>query len=159
LAVLGSTLLLLPSLSAPKPRIVWNLTPSVRQGPYIVLSPVVVEPGNLVVAMLPDPWQRYSAARCYIAAGVPILKRVAAVPGSTVCADKARIAIDGQFVTVRRREDGSGKPLPWWEGCRRIGAGQLFLLGDAGSASFDGRYFGPISRQLVLGKAFSLWPR
>jgi type IV secretory pathway protease TraF len=141
----------------PKPKIVWNLTPSVRSGPYMVSDDTIIEPGDLVVARLPDRWRRYAAARRYIASSVPIIKRVGAVSGSTICAHDSQITVDGRLAATRRRDDGAGRPLPWWQGCTRIGAGQVFLLGDIGSASFDGRYVGVSERRLILGKAHLLW--
>ena len=48
--------------------------------------------------------------------------------------------------------------MPWWTGCRRLQPGQLLLLNRT-SASFDSRYFGPVERTAILGKAVLLWQR
>jgi type IV secretory pathway protease TraF len=48
--------------------------------------------------------------------------------------------------------------MPWWEGCRKIGQGELFLLMDS-SLSFDGRYFGISRMEDLVGRAKLLWAR
>jgi type IV secretory pathway protease TraF len=35
--------------------------------------------------------------------------------------------------------------------------GELFLLNSSHPASFDSRYFGPLDRSFVIGKAVPLW--
>jgi type IV secretory pathway protease TraF len=49
--------------------------------------------------------------------------------------------------------------MPWWEGCRRLGRGEIFLLSRRGPASFDSRYFGIIGAGLVVGEARLIWAR
>lgn len=44
-----------------------------------------------------------------------------------------------------------------WQGCRRIGEDEVFLMNGAVPDSFDGRYFGPISTTAIIGKAHLLW--
>ena len=51
---------------------------------------------------------------------------------------------------------GSG-PLPRWQGCRRLGADELFLIATDSAASFDSRYFGPVTRDRVIGRALPVW--
>jgi type IV secretory pathway protease TraF len=43
-----------------------------------------------------------------------------------------------------------------WEGCRMLTAGEIFVLSPANDASFDSRYFGPLSIEFVRGKAVPL---
>jgi type IV secretory pathway protease TraF len=47
--------------------------------------------------------------------------------------------------------------MPSWQGCRRPGAGELFLLAP-GADSFDSRYFGVVPATHVVGRAVPLWP-
>ena len=67
--------------------------------------------------------------------------------------------IDGAPVVTRRRLDPHGRPMPWWEGCHRLAAGELFLLMDRSPLSFDGRYFGVTAPDQIIGKAHLLWAR
>ncbi|HEX9931474.1 MAG TPA: S26 family signal peptidase [Allosphingosinicella sp.] len=49
--------------------------------------------------------------------------------------------------------------MPWWTGCQRLLAGEYLLLMGGNPASFDGRYFGPVSSRQIVGKAVLLWAR
>src|SRR5690606_8558328 len=95
--------------------------------------------------------------RGYISASVPALKPVAGVAGDVVCAQADAVLINGIPVAARRPHDPSGRPLPRLEGCKTLGAEQIFVLSTYAPDSFDGRYFGPISTALVLEKVTPLW--
>ncbi len=47
--------------------------------------------------------------------------------------------------------------MPAWHGCRPLTDCEIFLLNENVVASFDGRYFGPISRIAVFGRLRPLW--
>ena len=55
-----------------------------------------------------------------------LVKRVGASAGDRVCADGDRIFINGRPAALRRPTDLSGRPMPWWEGCSRLGRGEIF---------------------------------
>jgi len=95
--------------------------------------------------------------RGYLPAGVPLVKRIAAMAGDTVCAQGDSIFIDGQSVAVRLSADGEGRPLPSWRGCRTLDQGEVFLLMEGVRTSFDGRYFGPTSISNIVGRLDALW--
>ncbi|WP_298325457.1 S26 family signal peptidase [Asticcacaulis sp.] len=135
------------------PWLIYNASPSVPIGFYIVSPVRQVTTGDLVVAHLPEAARKLADARRYVPATVPVLKHVAAHGGDAVCAIDANILVNGKRVTVRRLRDRLNRPLPWWQGCRRLYAGELFLLNTGAPDSFDSRYFGPVSRNHVIGKA------
>jgi conjugative transfer signal peptidase TraF len=110
------------------------------------------------VAIDPPPRLRdYLATRGYLPTGIPLLKEVAARPGDTVCRQGLTITINGARAGVARAADSIGRVLPVWQGCRTIAAGQIFVMNRRASGSFDGRYFGPIARDRVLGRASPVW--
>ena len=49
------------------------------------------------------------------------------------------------------------RPLPSLQLCRRLQPGELFLLSATNPASFDSRYFGPVSAFAVIGVAHPIW--
>lgn len=55
--------------------------------------------------------------------------------------------------------DRSGRPLPVWQGCRRIPAGEIFLMNGQSEDSLDGRYFGLLPLTTIVGRADPLWTR
>ena len=149
--------LLLPAVHRPNLRLVWNVTASVPVGLYRVLPDETPHRGELV-AVRPSPTlARYMASRRYVEAGALLVKPVAAVAGQQVCRSGATVTIDDETVATARTADRMGRPLPVWTGCRRLSAGTVFLLAPAVSASFDGRYFGPVAITAVVGRALPLW--
>lgn len=151
------SVLLLPALHRPSLRLVWNVTASVPIGLYRVL-PYEVPRRSELAAIRPSPsLTRYMAARHYVETGALLVKPVAAVSGQRVCRTGAIITIDGVRTATARSADRYHRPLPVWAGCYRLRDGAVFLLAPAVSASFDGRYFGPVARESILGRAVPLW--
>ena len=138
-------------------RIVYNASASVPLGWYAVSEPQAIGPGDLVVVRTPLAVEPLVVERGYIGAGVPLVKRVGAIPGSLVCRDDMRVSVDGTPAAVARAADALGRSLPRWSGCRTLGPGDVFLLNSGSPGSFDGRYFGPTPARDIIGKARSLW--
>jgi len=144
--------------SPPRPRLLWNASASAPVGLWRVSPGSSARRGDMVVVRLASPWREFAARRHYLPANVPLLKRVAAVPGDRVCGYGPWIFVSGRVAAVRLGTDGAGRPMPRWQGCRTLGRDTLLLLMDD-PASFDGRYFGPVVRSAVVGKAVPLWLR
>ena len=53
--------------------------------------------------------------------------------------------------------DRLGRRLPVWRQCRALHVDELFLLSTTNPASFDSRYFGPVTISAVIGTAQPLW--
>jgi len=95
--------------------------------------------------------------RGYVGADTLLLKRVTAVSGMTVCRNNLEITIDGGVVAQAASADQQGRPLPRWIGCVTLGSDEVFLLLAGVAASLDGRYFGPLATDTILGRAIPLW--
>jgi conjugative transfer signal peptidase TraF len=139
--------------------LVWNATASAPLGLYRVARARKFERGNFVLAVPAPPLAAFAARRGYLPQGVPLVKRVAAVAGDTVCARGDTIVIDGRFAAARLAADGKGRPLPSWTGCRMLRPGEVFLLMADVPTSFDGRYFGPTPTSQMVGTLYPLWTR
>ncbi len=155
---IGSVALGLTIAWPPAPRLVWNASASAPIGLYQVYPGAPARAGDMVVARLPGGFRMLAAERHYLPANVPLVKRVAAVAGSQVCAGGRTILIDGRPVATRQTADPHGRTLPWWDGCVDLRGRQLFLLMDAPD-SFDGRYVGITDDSDVVGRAVLLWRR
>lgn len=151
-AVLGVTVVALGCLAVVGARTpalaLINESPSLPRGLYLRDAGATIGRGATVA--LPQP----AAGRAYLGAlGMPpevlLIKRVAAVGGDRVCRRGDALAAADRSVPVRDR-DHRGGALPQWRGCRRLGPGELFLLGDT-PGSFDSRYFGPVRSDDVEG--------
>jgi conjugative transfer signal peptidase TraF len=152
-AVLG---LSWPSIST-NIRLVYNPTTSAPKGWYVVERRRVLRVNDYVLAHLPLDAATLANDRHYLPASVPILKRIGAVDDQLVCSLDGNILIDNRVVARALVHDGAGRKLDAWKGCRALTADEIFLLSEANPASFDSRYFGPILRANVIGKARPLW--
>jgi len=140
--------------------VVYNPTDSVPRGWYQVSgidNPASLHVGSIVLARLSADVAAFAGQRGYLPNGVRILKRVGAVAPQSVCVRGQTVRIDGAVVAIARTHDGARRPLQAWPQCRPLATGELFLLSDTNSASFDSRYFGPIAVSAVLGIARPLW--
>lgn len=144
---------------ASPPSLIWNTTASAPIGLYRVLSPRPMRRGDLVAIAPPPALANALARRGVLPLGVPLIKPVAGLPGDLVCRHRRTITVAGRTLASARLRDSHGRPLPAWSGCRLIGDDELFLLNAARDDSFDGRYFGPISAQGLLGPVAPLWTR
>ena len=141
----------------PLPRLVYNPSDSVPIGWYRIGSSDALHVGAIVLTTLPPDVAALAAQRRYLPARVPLLKRVGAVAPQHVCVFDALVWIDGVPVAAVLAADRLGRPLPSWPHCRRLEAGELFLLSSTNPASFDSRYFGPVRAAAVIGVAHPLW--
>ena len=140
-----------------KPRLSWNASASAPVGLYLASCARNLTRGDLVLAEPPEQVRPFAATRGYLPLHVLLVKRIAALSGDRVCALENRVIIDGRVVALRREWDGRHRVLPRWQGCRTLGGNDVFLLMADVPASFDGRYFGAVSRGAVLGKLKPLW--
>jgi len=151
-AILGVTGLALLAKAAPDPWLV-NETTSLPRGLYL-RTPEAPDLGQIVEVTPPPP------ARSYLAVlgarpDARLLKRVAATSGEVVCRHGQAMAWP-RGVRLARSRDRHGRPLPAWTGCRRLGAGEVLVVGDT-AASFDSRYFGPVPSSGIEGVYREIW--
>lgn len=139
------------------PRLIWNVSASVPVGFYTLRDEPQLLVGDLVVVEPPEPLATFMIERSYIAHGVPLLKHIAALPGQRVCRAGRAITVDDVQMGEALERDSVGRDLPVWQGCRVIGDGEIFLMNWQVRDSLDGRYFGPIPADSVIGRALPLW--
>ena len=156
-AVIGAGLVVASAAGIWPLRLVYNASASVPIGFYAVGEVEDLAVGDLVVARLPLISEQLLLERGYIAPDVPVLKHVMARIGQRVCRAGDAVTIGDRPAATALDVDGEGRPLPRWSGCRALGPGEVFLLHVAAPASFDGRYFGPVSIASIIGKATPLW--
>ena len=139
------------------PWLIWNASASVPIGLYVVRASHGPRLGDLVAVRLPEDLSSWVVERGYVGADTLLLKRVTAVSGMTVCRHDLDITLDGTVVAQAGSADQQGRPLPRWTKCVTLGLDEIFLLVAGVADSLDGRYFGPLSADTILGRAIPLW--
>jgi conjugative transfer signal peptidase TraF len=152
-----ATSVLLLTIGGTTPRYIWNASNSVPIGLYHVQPVTRLSVTELVAVRPPDLLAAFLDLNGYLPIGVPMVKRVLALPGQTVCRNGLTIAVDGIDVGDARERDGRGRPLPSWRGCRVIAEGDVFVMNWQSEDSLDGRYFGPLPASAVIGRVVPVW--
>ena len=158
LTTLGVAVIVVSTIAAkPAPVYIWNASESVPIGLYRLRPADRVAVSQLVAVQSPEPLATFLADRRYLPRGIPLLKRVLALPGQTVCRDQLAITVDKIEMGAARAHDRSGRPLPIWQGCHVIADGEVFLMNWQSPDSLDGRYFGALPTSSIIGTAEPLW--
>jgi len=158
LTALSAATAVLASIAArPAPRLLWNASESVPIGLYLIQPTGRLFVTELVVIEPPEPFATFLADGRFLPRGIPMLKRVLALPGQTVCREELRITADKTEMGLAREHDSRGRPLPVWQGCHVIADGEVFLMNWQSADSLDGRYFGVLPASAIIGRAEPLW--
>jgi conjugative transfer signal peptidase TraF len=152
---IGAILLASTGEQSPKP-LIWNASESVPIGLYR-LRPLRLAVTDLVAVQPPEPLATFISEGGYLPRGIPMLKRILALPGQTICRDHLTIAVDDIALGKARERDGHGRLLPVWQGCRVVADGEIFLMNWQSADSLDGRYFGVLAATVIIGRAEPLW--
>jgi conjugative transfer signal peptidase TraF len=152
-----AAVLLLSTIGGTMPYYIWNASNSVPIGLYRVQPAAPLTVTELVAVRPPDLLAAFLDLNGYLPIGVPMLKRVLALPGQTVCRNGSKIVVDGVDVGEASERDGRNRPLPAWHGCRVIADQDVFVMNWQSADSLDSRYFGPLPASAVIGKAVPVW--
>ena len=103
--------------------------------------------------------------------GIVLLKRVVAEPGDTIEVRSGHLFLNGAAVET---EDGKDSPIECLDHCHpvtfsdgggpdfgpvKVPEGSYLVLGDNRGNSRDGRYFGFVKREAILGRAVGVLAR
>ena len=153
----AASVLLLSTVEGTRPHYIWNASNSIPIGLYRLRPLTTLTVTELVAVQPPDLLAAFLDLNGYLPIGVPMLKRVLALPGQTVCRNGLTIAVDGIDVGQAQERDGRGRALPVWHGCRLIADGEVFVMNWQSTDSLDSRYFGPLPASAVIGRAIPVW--
>lgn len=155
----GIALIALSAIIRANPIVVWNASASVPIGFYAVKPLDAASVSDLVILEPPSPLGDWLLEHGYLGADVPLIKHIAALPGQRICRTGVTVSIDGETVATAKERDRFDRPLPVWQSCRLLTDEQVFFLNPDTEASLDGRYFGPLPRDTIIGRAVPLWTR
>ena len=109
---------------------------------------------------VPNPAFDLAVKRGYVRPGEPLLKKVVALEGDRISIGPAGVCVNGVPLPNSRplERDGASRPLlqvvlsdyP-------LQPGEVLLMSDYSTQSFDGRYFGPIPKALIQSVVRPVW--
>ncbi len=95
LTTLGAAALVGSTIAAkPMALNIWNASGSMPIGLYRLHPTGRLAVTQLVEVQSPEPLATFLADRRYLPRGIPLLKRMLALPGQTVCRDQLAITVD-----------------------------------------------------------------
>lgn len=129
-----------------------NLTTSMPAGIYRIRPVRVLERGMLVLFSLPGEIEAALNEREWFKKNLPLIKPVGALPGDEVCVSR-QLRVNGQGSGAVSTTDFQGKPLGSKKGCYLVSSRAFLPISRHSEHSFDGRYFGEIHQDAILGEA------
>ena len=105
----GIALVGVSAIAHPRPHLVWNASASVAAGLYRVISGAP-ERGDFVLVRIPKSIESLAAMRGYLPAGIPLIKRIAAVAGDDVRAFDGSSSSMARSLPASARRTGQGGP-------------------------------------------------
>ena len=139
-----------------------SMVPTIVENEYVLIDKLTprfndYDRGDIVVFQPPPGYEQ---------GGVPFIKRVIGLPGDTVTLDNGSVYVTPPGGTRTQLEEGylvrdangrSADTLPKdAEGTAEwtVPDGHYFVMGDNRPQSQDSRFFGPIDRELIVGRAW-----
>lgn len=141
-----------------------SMSPTIANGEYILIDKLTprfdsYHYGDVVVFTPPSGSGLETQ-------GIPFIKRIIGMPGDTVSLENGRVFVTQPDASPVRIEepyvvteaDGSTAPticprpdcpLTWI-----VGTDEYFVMGDNRPSSQDSRVFGPVDKELILGRAW-----
>jgi signal peptidase I len=134
-----------------------SMRPTLDPGQRIAVAPLLRPPrrGDLVVVRRPRSTGVPPGGSPDPSGNLEVVKRVVGLPGEQVRLRAGRLEVDGRPVPEPYLPGGSGSA----ELDLRLGPAQYLVLGDHRAASTDGRDFGPVGADAMVGRVrFAYWP-
>ncbi|HEX9817662.1 MAG TPA: signal peptidase I [Patescibacteria group bacterium] len=137
-----------------------SMVPNFQNGDYVLTDKISYrlgspQRGEVIVFHAPP------AANCVEGTGCDFIKRVLALPGETVAVRDGKIFVNDRALPEDYLpSDLKTNPGPFTQnGPITLGADEYLAVGDNRSHSSDSRFWGPIHRSDIVGKAFfRYWP-
>jgi signal peptidase I len=134
-----------------------SMTPTLKVGDRILVNKLAyrlhgVGRGDIIV------FRRPPAEDC----GTPVtdlVKRVIGLPGETISDKNGTVFIDGRVLAQPWLPKNDPNTYTPSFGPVKIGPNSYFVMGDDRTVSCDSRYWGTVSRSLIIGKVeMRIWP-
>lgn len=140
-----------------QPKVIFNFTPSIPLGVYLVTDNQSFAKGDVLVFAPPESVETIVQNRKWLVKKRGyLLKPIVAVSGDFVCIENNHFYVNNSDFGEVKSHDKEGRDLPDYHFCGTVSTG-TFFVGVQKSDSFDSRYFGPIKDTQIIGVAKSFF--
>lgn len=126
-----------------------SMDPTLKEGQYLLVNKLaykIGQPSRGDIAVFHSPEDPDTI----------LIKRVIGLPGEEIVVSGTQVYVDGNHLAESYL--AAGRSSTTW-GPFTLGPDEYLMLGDNRTNSNDSRFFGPVSSDAVIGKAwFSIWP-
>ena len=135
----------------------YQVTTSMPKGFYLVSPNKRFHRGDIVLFKPPKKTLVFLLQKKWLPKSGLMLKYVIGVPGDYVYQNKKWIYINHHQIAPIFYQYAPGKKLPNNHFCGKLAQHQYLLMSSRLKRSFDGRYFGPVDDNKIIGVAKHLF--
>lgn len=137
--------------------ITYQITSSMPKGFYLVVPVKELHRSDIVVFRPKESTLAFLQERHWVPSTGWMMKYVMAIPGDAVCTYDHMLWINQKRIGRIYEHDSSGRLLPSQFFCGKLEGHKYLLISTRIDQSFDSRYFGPIDKKCIKGKAIPLF--
>lgn len=150
-------LLIYGKISLPQ-LLIYNHTPSVPYGWYLIYPSEIYHVGDLVVFNAPDEVQHLALERGWLQDGDFMLKRIGAIQGDSYkVLDNHQFFASDRYIGQIAIADHKGLPMPSLAAGEYVVGENNFLPIAEHPSSFDGRYYGEVPIKNIVYRVLPIW--
>ena len=138
-------------------RLTYQYSKSMPKGWYFIEPlPTHIHRGDILVFTPPKSIQPFLYHHKWINEHTWMMKRALGLPGDFVCTRDQTLFINHQVIGKILTEYKPGFVLPQLPLCQKLAPNHFMMISTYIKRSFDSRYFGPVTRSNLYGKAIPL---
>jgi signal peptidase I len=124
-----------------------SMYPTFHNGEYLIVDELSYDfnlpaRGDVVIFRFPEDPSKY------------FIKRIIGLPGETVTVAAGKVYITGAAGKKELLDEPYLKQQTIKDGSRKVGPDEYFVMGDNRLVSYDSRYWGPVNKKFLRGRAF-----
>ena len=137
-------------------RLTYQVSPSMKEGWYLIEPVSQIHRHEVLVFYPPTATRTFLTRQHWLPEDGLMMKYVFGMPGDFVCNQQGMLRVNGQTMGRVMVFYAPHKKLPNLGFCEQLSQNHFLMISLRDPHSFDGRYFGPVSRSAIVGQAIEL---
>lgn len=125
---------------------------------WYVIKPITkpIIRNEILVFTPPAKGMKYLEQHKWLHKDTWVMKEAFGIPGDNVCLKNNTVFINSHPIAKTLTTYKPGHLLPKLSLCRKLGFNEYMMMSTHIKRSFDSRYFGPVKRSEIYGRAIKL---